>query len=36
VRDLQVAVQRASSRGLKQVALVVVRQRKERPITLQW
>jgi serine protease Do len=36
VRDLQQAVQRASSRGARQVALVVSRQRKERPITLQW
>jgi len=36
VRDLQQAVQRASSRGMRQVALIVIRQRKERPITLQW
>ncbi len=36
VRDLQLAVQRASSRGMKQVALIVSRQRKERSITLQW
>lgn len=36
VRDLQVAVQRASSRGARQVALIVIRQKKERPITLQW
>ncbi len=36
VRDLQVAVQRASSRGGRQVTLVVIRQKKERSITLQW
>ncbi len=36
VSDLQRAVQRAASRGVKQVALIVSRQRKERPITLQW
>jgi C-terminal processing protease CtpA/Prc len=36
VRDLQLAVQRASSRGGRQVALVVIRQKKERAITLQW
>lgn len=36
VRDLQVAVQRASSRGARQVALIVIRQKKERPIMLQW
>jgi C-terminal processing protease CtpA/Prc len=36
VRDLQLAVQRASSRGGRQVSLVVIRQKKERPVTLQW
>jgi C-terminal processing protease CtpA/Prc len=36
VRDLQIAVQRESTRGGKQVALTVSRQRKERTITLQW
>lgn len=36
VRDLHLAVQRASSRGARQVALILSRQRKERPITLQW
>jgi C-terminal processing protease CtpA/Prc len=36
VRDLQVAVQRASSKGLKRVALVVNRKQKEQSITLQW
>ncbi len=36
VRDLQRAVQQAMSRGMKRVALVVNRQKKERAITLQW
>lgn len=36
VRDLQIAVQRASSRGARRVLLAVVRQHKERSITLQW
>lgn len=36
VRDLQHAVQRAGSRGGRQVALVVRRQRKEQTLTLQW
>lgn len=36
VRDLQIAVQRASSRGVRRVLLAVSRQHKERSITLQW
>ena len=36
VRDLQIAVQRASSRGARQVALVVSRKQKEKALTLQW
>jgi len=36
VRDLQEAVQRASSHGERRVALVVTRKQRERPITLQW
>ncbi len=36
VRDLQIAVQQAMSRGMKRVSLVVNRQKKERGITLQW
>ncbi len=36
VRDLQVAVQRASSRGQRRVALVVSRKQKEHSLTLQW
>lgn len=36
VRDLQVAVQRASSRGQRRVALVVSRKQKEQSLTLQW
>ena len=36
VRDLQVAVQRASSKGVRRVALVVNRKQKEQSLTLQW
>ena len=36
VRDLQIAVQRAVSRGVRRVALAVSRKQKERSITLQW
>lgn len=36
VRDLQIAVQRASSRGARRVSLVVSRKQKEQAITLQW
>ena len=36
VRDLQVAVQRASSKGMRRVALVVNRKQKEQSLTLQW
>lgn len=36
VRDLQVAVQRASSRGARRVLLVVSRKQKEQTLTLQW
>ena len=36
VRDLQIAVQRAVSRGVRRVALVVSRKQKEQSITLQW
>lgn len=36
VRDLREAVQRASSRGERRVALVVTRKKSERTITLQW
>jgi S1-C subfamily serine protease len=36
VRDLQLAVQRASMRGKRNVELTLVRQRRERTITLQW
>lgn len=36
VRDLQVAVQRASSKGVRRVALVVNRKLKEQSLTLQW
>jgi PDZ domain len=36
VRDLQVAVQRASARGVRQVSLVVLRKRKEQRIALRW
>ena len=36
VRDLQQAVQRAGSRGGRQVALVVRRQKKEQQVTLRW
>jgi hypothetical protein len=36
VRDLQIAVQRARSRGERGVALVVSRKQKEKTITLQW
>jgi len=36
VRDLQQAVQRASSRGERRVPLLVTRKQRERPITLQW
>jgi S1-C subfamily serine protease len=36
VRDLQLAVQRASTRGQRTVELTLVRQRRERTISLQW
>jgi len=36
VRDLQIAVQRASLRGARRVPLVVTRKQKEQPIVLQW
>lgn len=36
VRDLQVAVQRAASRGQRRVVLVVSRKQKEQSLTLQW
>ena len=36
VRDLQMAVQRASSRGARRVLLVVSRKQKEQTLTLQW
>ncbi len=36
VRDLQRAMQRASSQGVKKIALVVSRKQRETPITLQW
>ena len=36
VRDLQIAVQRASSKGVRRVSLVVSRKQKEHSITLQW
>ncbi|MES3035239.1 MAG: PDZ domain-containing protein [Gemmatimonadota bacterium] len=36
VRDLQRAVQRASSRGGRSVSLVVNRKKKDQAITLQW
>jgi C-terminal processing protease CtpA/Prc len=36
VRDLQVAVQRATSRGMRRVLLVVSRKQKEQSLTLQW
>jgi S1-C subfamily serine protease len=36
VRDLQIAVQRASSRGARSVQLVVSRKHNEREITLRW
>lgn len=36
VRDLQRAMQRASSKGVKRIALVVSRKQREMPITLQW
>lgn len=36
VRDLQMAVQRASSRGTRQVELAVLRQKRERTVTLKW
>jgi C-terminal processing protease CtpA/Prc len=36
VRDLQIAVQRASSKGARRVMLVVSRKQKEQSITLQW
>jgi S1-C subfamily serine protease len=36
VRDLQMAVQRASSRGVRRVLLVVSRKQKEQSLTLQW
>ena len=36
VRDLQIAVQRAVSRGVRRVALAVNRKQKEQLITLQW
>jgi S1-C subfamily serine protease len=36
VRDLQIAVQRASMRGRRNVELSLVRQRRERTVTLQW
>ncbi|MCC7052367.1 MAG: PDZ domain-containing protein [Gemmatimonadaceae bacterium] len=36
VRDLQIAVQRASSRGGRTVQLAVSRQHRERAITLRW
>jgi len=36
VRDLQRAVQRASSRGGRSVSLVVKRKKNEQAITLQW
>ena len=36
VRDLQIAVQRAVSKGMRRVALVVNRKQKEQSLTLQW
>jgi S1-C subfamily serine protease len=36
VRDLQQAVQRASSRGVRKVVLTVSRKQKESSLTLQW
>lgn len=36
VRDLQLAVQRASTRGARRVMLVVSRKQKELSLTLQW
>ncbi len=36
VRELQIAVQRASMRGKRSLELALVRQRRERTITLQW
>jgi C-terminal processing protease CtpA/Prc len=36
VRDLQRAMQRASSKGVRRIALVVSRKQRETPITLQW
>ena len=36
VRDLQRAMQRASSKGVRKIALVVSRKQRETAITLQW